>query len=130
MNSDAGSPFDPYLFVVGFGLLAAGLVLSQFHRDQGLLLKPLAGLAFNLVRKMAGLSVLLSLITGFWIVGWVWIFWAAMLGFLAPGLLQQFQSSRRLAGVAVLLCLSGMSLMSWAQSPLLRAWGVIPQILP
>lgn len=130
MYSDVASPLDPYLFVASFGLNATGLVLSQFHRDQGRTLPRRQALAFSLLRKISAASVLLSLVFGFWIIGWPWIILAPVIGIIGPGLVSRFEPSKRLVNLVFLFCITGIVMSSWAQAPILKNWGLVPTLYP
>jgi hypothetical protein len=83
VEPDGATLIDPYVFAFGFFLMAAGLVMSQRHGDQRILLPCRSGLPFNLLQKTSGAETLAGAVLGFWIVGAWWSLWLPVLKLLS-----------------------------------------------
>lgn len=129
MAADAAVFADPYTFCLGFLLTAAGLMLSQVHRDEGVTLSMRSGLPFNLLRKASGVEILVGLILGFWVVGLWWLLWLPMLVLLAAIPVHLLRMARQRVAVTMALMATGLSLALWAQGPTLVKMGIVPSLL-
>ena len=128
ITSDAGVFLDSYVFCAGFLLTAVGLMLSQVHRDEGILLPIRSGLPFNLLRKTSGLEMPVGIIFGFWVVGLWWLLWLPVLVVLTIIPVQLLRNARQRVGTTMALMAAGLSLVLWAQAPTLVGMGIFPSI--
>jgi hypothetical protein len=120
---------DPFVFGIGFFLAAAGLMLSQVHRDERILLPARKGIPFNLVRKVTALAILAAVILGFWIVGLWWMLIAPALVVAAGAAVSALKNSPRRLSAIFLMALTGQFFLFWSQSPTLIELGLLPSIL-
>jgi hypothetical protein len=117
---------DPYIFAVGFIFLCGGLMLSQVHRDEGVILRMSIGLPFNLLRNVSAVGVIVALVLGFWVIGGWWALIAPLIVIVAAIPVQLLRSSeRRLSAIFVLMCL-GLAAVTWAQVPTVNRLGLMP----
>ncbi|MBE5074249.1 hypothetical protein IM511_08010 [Erythrobacteraceae bacterium E2-1 Yellow Sea] len=117
---------DPYIFTVGLFLTMMGLVLTQVVRDSPKLNSGTAFFPFGLTRKMGAFEVFGGSILGFWIVGWVWLLALPFLWIASPIAARLFPKSSTLPRTSIAITLIGLICAIWAQSPLLKAWGLMP----
>ena len=129
MQIDSASWLDPLVFSTGFCFATAGLTLTQFFLDdyfdgspQGYL-RLVRPLVFFMIRKVTVVALLLGAVLGFWIVGWWWIAIGALVAVIAVNIINVWNRS---LGTVYFLCFVGLSMMAWAQSPVLKQWGVLP----
>ena len=125
-ESDAAAFLDPFIFCLGFLLVAVGIMLSQVHRDEGILLPISSGLPFNILRKLSGLSLFAGVILGFWVVGVWWLLWLPVLVVLSGFAVQLVRNARNRLPITMTLMAIGLCFVIWAQGPTLRDLGVIP----
>ena len=131
MQSDAATWLDSAVFSIGFCLATAGITLTQLFRDDFLAGSPKrlevsTSIAFWMTRKVTGILVFASMILGFWIVGWWWIAVGIGMAFLGAVIVNVTMVWNRALWPIYSLCISGVVLISWAQSPLLKFWGIYP----
>ncbi|NBW76476.1 MAG: hypothetical protein EBR34_11850 [Sphingomonadaceae bacterium] len=128
MYTDRVSWIDPALLSFGFLLVLTCLTLSQFIREhsQEYIRRQGRGWAFWTIRKVLVVGMLRDLALGFWIVGWPWLIIAPLMMLLAVALTNLCMSSGRPGLIVRIAGVVGISLTSWAEAPLLKAWGVLP----
>lgn len=128
MHIDRITWLDPALASLGFLLILTSITLSQhirehpldFVRSQG------HGWVFGLIRKVLVLAILRDLVLGFWIVGWLWLIIAPVMMLVAAVLTNLCMSSLRPGRIVRIASIVGIAIGSWAQSPLLKDWGILP----
>ena len=132
MQIDSASWLDPLVFSTGFCFATAGLTLTQFFLDDYLGGSPqgyqrfVRPLVFFMIRKITVFALLLGVVLGFWIVGWWWTAIGALVALIAAVAVNIINVWNRSLGPVYFLCFVGLSMMTWAQSPVLKQWGVLP----
>ena len=132
MQIDSASWMDSALFSAGFCLAAAGITLTQYFIDDqrsGNRMwnqQSIVPRSFWLIRKVTSLALIMGAALGFWIVGWWWIAVALAMALLGALLVNVLVLWNRRLFLVYALCLLGVTMMSWAQAPILKHWGVVP----
>ncbi|MBX9643116.1 MAG: hypothetical protein K2W91_03325 [Novosphingobium sp.] len=128
--TDVATWLDPAVFSIGFCFAAAGITLTQIFRDDIAAGSPVGlqestSFIFGMTRKVTAMQIACGVILGFWIVGWWWIVLGLTMVILGAVIVNVVMIRNRALWPVYALCASGVGLMIWAQSPLLRYWGIL-----
>ena len=128
MDIDRVSWLDPALLSLGFLIVLTCLTLSQLIREHPLdfIRSQGHGLVFWLIRKVLIFAAFQELVLGFWVVGWLWLIIVPALILVAAVLAKVCMISLRPGLMVRIASIIGILIGSWAQSPLLKAWGLLP----
>jgi hypothetical protein len=128
VEPDGATLIDPYVFAFGFFLMAAGLVMSQRHGDQRILLPRRSGLPFNLLQKTSGAETFAGAVLGFWIVGAWWSLWLPVLKLLSGFPVSVLGNARHRLPITLVAMATGLLLVLWAQGPTLIRMGIFARL--